>query len=176
MSMYCIYDISNDASQSGFLVSIPQRLIAVVRRAIIPLLALLLASPLVSFAQADLSPRTFYGGFTHTLVPEIGTMPTFARAAGSSNGKVKDAFGAWQDAFPGEARFVGANRVANLIPDSEAFGTAQWRTDPNAASYVTKGNALATPNPLTPGRNTVIPFTRTKAYSGPLLMLSLIHI
>ena len=154
----------NNASHSDFFVSIPQRLIAVVRRAMIALPALLLTSPLVCFAQADLSPRTFYGSFTRTLVPEIATMPTFARMAGSSNGKVKDVFGAWQDAFPGEARFVGANRVANLIPDSETFGTAQWWTDPNAASYVTKGNALATPNPLTPGRT---PSSRSPARRHP---------
>ncbi len=135
------------------------------------LLILLLALSAVAFAQPDLSTRTYFGGFTHTLNPELGSYPTFSRQAGSSNGKVRDAFGAWQDALPGEARFVGANRVANLIPDSEAFGTSVWWTDPNASSYVTKGNALATPNPLAPGRNTIIPFTRTNTSSGPLLIL-----
>ncbi len=137
----------------------------------VSLLILLLALPAAAFAQPNLSTRVYYGGFTHTLYPELGPIPGFSRTNGSSNGKVKDAFGAWQDVLPGEARFVGANRVANLIPDSEAFGTSVWWTDPNASSYVTKGNALAVPNPLTPGRNTIIPFSRTQASSLPLLVL-----
>lgn len=118
------------------------------------ILFLLLASPGI---KAELPDRAYYGKFTTRLDPETGLLPTFTRASSSSNGKVKDAFGAWQDTKANEARFHGANRVANAISDSEQFGVKEW--------FVQKGTvvgaALDTPNPLTPARNTILPITRS---------------
>ena len=113
--------------------------------------ALFLVMPAWSFAEADFSDRTFFAEFTHRLSPIIGPLPLFLRESGTSNGKVKDVFGVWQDALAGEARFIGANRVLNLIDDSESFVTGWW-INPT----VTRGSVLATPNPLViDGRETI---------------------
>ena len=132
-----------------------------------PIIILLISFPIWSFADADPSTRTYFGEFTHTLSPAIGPTPLFLRESGTSNGKIKDVFGAWQDAFAGEARFSGANRVANLIDDSESFVTGWW-INPT----VTRGSVLATPNPLVvDGRETIWPFTRSSSRLDALLIL-----
>ena len=137
----------------------------------IPLLVLLLVLPVWPFAPAaavsvDFPARTFYGEFTHTLYPELGPIPLFSRAAAKSNGKVKDAFGVWQDVFAGEARFPGANRVANLLEDSEGL-TAGWYD-----VGTTRMGLLDTPNPLTPDHKSILLFTRTGKVPSTLLTLT----
>ena len=106
------------------------------------LLAMLLGNnqgiPLSQFLKYG---APFLSELTHTAVPQRaapGTTATFTRATTAT---FTDHEGVLRTAIAGEARFVGARRVRNLIPSSESFATG-W-TAPGAASV--SANAMLSP-------------------------------
>lgn len=93
---------------------------------------------------------------THTLIPLVGSAPTFSRTSSTSNGTVRDVYGAVQICSASEARFQGARRVRNLVADSEALSSG-WTTGATS----TKSSVTASVNPLTPKRRNMVSYVRT---------------
>jgi len=79
-------------------------------------------------STADIAKRTFSAKWTHTLVPEIGQMPSWLLGAGLGISTVRDCFGYLRHARLGEARFWGARRVENKLRGSGDFtnGSFWW--------------------------------------------------
>lgn len=77
-------------------------------------------------STADIAKRTFSAKWTHTLVPEIGQMPSWLLGAGLGTPTVRDCFGYLRHARLGEARFWGARRVENKLRGSGDFSNGSF--------------------------------------------------
>ena len=79
-----------------------------------------------SGSEGGSSGVTYAARWTHTLIPEIGHMPTWRTGDESSLPTVRDCWGYLRSAKRGEARFWGARRVQNLIRGSADLGNASY--------------------------------------------------
>lgn len=77
-------------------------------------------------STAAIAKRTFSAKWTHTLVPEIGQMPSWLLGAGLGTSTVRDCFGYIRHARLGEARFWGARRVENKLRASADFANGNF--------------------------------------------------
>ena len=121
-------------------------------------------TPSASYAAAVVGAAGLDLGYTSplttTLDDAFGTL-TFSRA--SANASVIDHAGLMQFALSGEARFYGARRVCNLIPDTEAITTG-WTLGANTTKAAARQRS--------PNHGRVSSWTVTRA-SGSGVMLTL---
>lgn len=93
-------------------------------------------------STAAISARTFSAKWTTTLVPEVGTTPTWATGPGLAVPTVRDCFGYVRHARLGEARFWGARRVENKLKSSADFQNDTYWWSAGTAQAVAVGTEI----------------------------------
>lgn len=73
--------------------------------------------------------ESFAASLTHSLIPEVGPIPTFSNNSQSGLRSIIDFAGCYRELGQNEAGFWGSRRVFNLLRSTEALDNSNSRTD-----------------------------------------------